>query len=842
MAHDYLDFELSVEAAPNGSFVVTVLRSPAGETKETVAFPYSERALENRLKDLKIALLSSGGGFRRSVLTEEEASVKELGSAFFDFLLAGEVRSLFNESQREAERGGRGLRLKLRVDVPELAALPWEFLHDPRNNDYLSLASDTPLIRYLPVAQSIRPLTVTPPLRILGMVASPRGYDPLNVALEQERMKRALADLQARGLMELTWLEGGSWRALQREMRRSDWHIFHFIGHGGFDKEKDEGFLAFADEAGEAERIHASQLARLLGKQSLRLALLNACEGARGGQYDVFSSTAATLAQRSLPAVVAMQYAISDRAAVEFARSFYEALADGLPVDAAVTEARVAMSTAPPNSVEWGTPVLYMRATDGRIFDMQTATPPATPPAAVTAPAAQPQVATPPVVSPTVEQPDTERSTIPLLPPAREKGEPASASSILAGASVAWRKIVGPSGNTLNDLRRVKIIRGISLGAFLILALFFYLIFRNSTEQETPAALLPPTISFFRVEPAVVVRGKVESAQLSWSITGDVTSVAITGPGIDQSLIFSQTGGLRVTLEQSSAFVLTARNHDQTVTQQVVIGVIAPMPEPKSAPAAGATQEIEDITFVYVPAGEFTMGSPLELSGSANDHPEHKVILDGYWIGKTEVTNAQYASCVKEKACDPPTNSRWNDGTFANHPVVNVSWENAVAYTRWFTEKRGIPARLPSEAEWEKACRGDDLRLYPWEGDAKPSAELLNFRESGIDDTTAVGSYPVVVSPYGALDMAGNVAEWTADWYDRGYYGQAQDSNPTGPDSGDNRVLRGGSFYGDRDVVRCFIRDNDKPVNGNRHNGFRLLIERSTVPPTPTPAPTLTPP
>ena len=93
MAHDYLDFELSVEAAPNGSFVVTVLRSPAGETKETVAFPYSERALENRLKDLKIALLSSGGGFRRSVLTEEEASVKELGSAFFDFLLAGEVNT-----------------------------------------------------------------------------------------------------------------------------------------------------------------------------------------------------------------------------------------------------------------------------------------------------------------------------------------------------------------------------------------------------------------------------------------------------------------------------------------------------------------------------------------------------------------------------------------------------------------------------------------------------------------------------------------------------------------------------------------------------------------------------
>ena len=367
MAHDYLDFELSVERAVNG-YAVSVVRSPAGEAKEMVAFPYGELALENRLKDLKIALLSSGGGFRRIALTEEEASVKELGSAFFDFLMAGEVRSLFYESKREAERDGRGLRLKLRVDAPELAALPWEFLHDPRTDDYFSLASDTPLIRYLPIAQSPRPLMVTPPLRILGMVASPNGYETLDVDLEKQRVERALTNLQADRLVQLTWLEGGSWRALQREMRRSDWHIFHFIGHGGFDKERDEGFLAFADEQGEAERIHASQLARLLDKRSLRLVLLNACEGAKGGQYDVFSSTAATLAQRSVPAVVAMQYAISDWAAVEFARSFYEALADGLPVDAAVTEARRSLSFARPNSVEWGTPVLYLRAADGALF------------------------------------------------------------------------------------------------------------------------------------------------------------------------------------------------------------------------------------------------------------------------------------------------------------------------------------------------------------------------------------------------------------------------------------------------------------------------------------------
>lgn len=122
------------------------------------------------------------------MLTKEEASVKELGGLFFDFLLPRTVGSLFYESRREAERAGLGLRLKLRMEDLVLAALPWEFLHDPRNDDYLCLASDTPLVRYLPVARSPRALAVTPLLRVLGMVADPAGYERLDVALEKERM------------------------------------------------------------------------------------------------------------------------------------------------------------------------------------------------------------------------------------------------------------------------------------------------------------------------------------------------------------------------------------------------------------------------------------------------------------------------------------------------------------------------------------------------------------------------------------------------------------------------------------------------------------------------------
>jgi tetratricopeptide (TPR) repeat protein len=154
-------------------------------------------------------------------------------------------------------------------------------------------------------------------------------------------------------------------------MRGGPRHIFHFIGHGGFDRNADQGLIALADEDGLSALMHATELGRLLADHdSLRLVLLNSCEGARGGEQDIFSSTASILVRRGIPAVVAMQYAITDRAAIEFSRAFYEALADGLPVDAAVSEARKAISLAVANTIEWGTPVLYMRSPQGIIFQM----------------------------------------------------------------------------------------------------------------------------------------------------------------------------------------------------------------------------------------------------------------------------------------------------------------------------------------------------------------------------------------------------------------------------------------------------------------------------------------
>ncbi|MGH7454664.1 MAG: SUMF1/EgtB/PvdO family nonheme iron enzyme, partial [bacterium] len=275
-------------------------------------------------------------------------------------------------SQREAAQKDLGLRFKLRIQSPELAALPWEFLYDARQAEYICLSRNTPVVRYIDLPQVIPPLAVTPPLRILGMMVSPSDLQSLDLDNEKHRVEEATKDLQKKSLVELTWLEGKTWRDLQKAMRAGPWHIFHFIGHGAFDRNAGEGLIFLEDEEGASHRLTATQLGRLLADHpSLRLALLNACEGARGNERDIFSSTGSILVRRGLPAVLAMQYEITDRAAVEFSRSFYEALAESMPVDAAVVEARKAISLAVNNTVEWGTPVLYMRAPDGHIFELK---------------------------------------------------------------------------------------------------------------------------------------------------------------------------------------------------------------------------------------------------------------------------------------------------------------------------------------------------------------------------------------------------------------------------------------------------------------------------------------
>jgi len=367
---EYIDFDLTIRKGSRRKYPVTV-RSPEGEeVQEEMRFPFDKGKLENKLLALENALFRSGRG-RRRIRSQEEQTVQDFGQSLFEALLVREVRTCYEMSLREARQQNKGLRLKLTIQPSELAGVPWEFLYDSRQGDFLCLSSKTPIIRHLEVSQALEQLCVRPPLNILGMVASPLDLDVLDVEHEKRLVEEATKDLQANGLVNLTWLEGQTWRDLQQAMRRGSWHIFHFIGHGDFDPSSDEGRIALSDEAGSKRLLKATHLARLLdAHDDLRLVLLNSCEGARGSEGDPFSSTAATLVRRGVPAVVAMQYEISDEAAIEFSRNFYGAVADGLPVDAAVANARTAVSMDSP--LEWGTPVLYMRSPDGRIFDIST--------------------------------------------------------------------------------------------------------------------------------------------------------------------------------------------------------------------------------------------------------------------------------------------------------------------------------------------------------------------------------------------------------------------------------------------------------------------------------------
>ena len=199
-----------------------------------------------------------------------------------------------------------------------------------------------------------------------------------------------------------------------------------------------------------------------------------------------------------------------------------------------------------------------------------------------------------------------------------------------------------------------------------------------------------------------------------------------------------------------------------------------------------------------------------------NEMPTHTVDLDDFWIMQTEVTNAEYGRCVMVPACTPPNNQRWNDATYANYPVINTTWHQANQYAAW------AGGRLPTEAEWEKAARSTDARVYPW-GEQEISDQLLNYNfVKGA--TMPVGSYPAGAGPYGTLDMAGNVEEWVGDWYGDSYYASAPAKNPLGPGDGVFRVVRGGSFNSKRMDVRTTARGKALPNSHFPSVGFRVVV------------------
>lgn len=345
----YLQFDLLIDRSAM-AYRARVLNSPAGQASTTFVLPPE--------------LMTTVEG-----ATAE--AVRVWGQRLFAAVFAQEVGVCYRRSQDEARRQNVGLRVRLRLaDAPDVSAWPWETLFDPQQNRALCLSPDTSVVRFMDLPAPESRLVGKPPLRLLVIMANPSDTPPLEVEQEWTRLSAAAETLEARGLLQIERLEQATLAALQRRLRQQEVHILHFIGHGAFDPTTQEGQLIFEDEARQSRPVSGQALGALLGGHPPALVFLNACEGARASTGNAFAGVAQGLIQQGVPAVIAMQTVVTDKAAIALSQEFYGALADGYAVDSALAEARRAVF-ATGNDVEWAVPVLFMRAPDGRLFDLQ---------------------------------------------------------------------------------------------------------------------------------------------------------------------------------------------------------------------------------------------------------------------------------------------------------------------------------------------------------------------------------------------------------------------------------------------------------------------------------------
>jgi hypothetical protein len=365
---NYQDFDLLIDRAAE-NLRAQVMSSPAGQATAEFRLPFSEDKLENFLRRLGDR---TRPGTTRRVETQEMTAAKAFGAALFNAVFSGEVKACFRSSFDEARRQNAGLRIRLRLADPTVVDLPWEYLYNPAVNRFLALSIHTPLVRYMDLPERIQPISVTPPIRVLVMISSPTDFPALDVEGESARLNEALADLTSRNQIAIERLDAATLEALQRRLQRERYHIFHFIGHGEVGRDSQEGVLILEGEDGRAHRVGSQSLGTMLrDNETLRVVILNACAGARTSRTDPFAGSARSLVRQGIAAAIAMQFEIANDVASRFAHEFYGALADGYPIDASLTEARQSIFAAG-HEVEWGTPALYLRAPDGRVFDVST--------------------------------------------------------------------------------------------------------------------------------------------------------------------------------------------------------------------------------------------------------------------------------------------------------------------------------------------------------------------------------------------------------------------------------------------------------------------------------------
>ncbi len=363
----FVEFRLRFETERGNGAYRLYASGVAGEAIGSFKVPFRDVELENFI--LKIGRARIG---TRRVTSEGPTPELELARSFgerlFSSVMDGNIGEQYQISRAEARLAGQRLRIALSLgDTPDLWAIPWEFLYE--EPDFLSVSS-VQVVRSFEIPNRPQALMVEPPLRILGLVSAPSDVQPVDKEAERSKLEQALQRPIAAGSVALDWLTEPSLVGLARMLRSDPHHVLHFVGHGGVEPTRGDAGLLFEDENGRARVVSGDQLASILGDAgTLRLVVLNASEFARGSAVDPFFGVATSLIQRAVPAVVGMQFEMTDRAMLSFSGELYTALAEGQPIDIAVMEGRRTIF-ADGNDIEWATPALYTSVPDGRIFDI----------------------------------------------------------------------------------------------------------------------------------------------------------------------------------------------------------------------------------------------------------------------------------------------------------------------------------------------------------------------------------------------------------------------------------------------------------------------------------------
>jgi hypothetical protein len=352
MVTHYEDFYLHVGwPDERGRFPIHVVQSPCGETRQPV---WQENKL--RLPACQHVL-----DYLEELIAEPE-EVELLGQSLHEFLFPAEIDEIFRRCRRDA---ARGLRVRLRIDPEELSLLPWEYCYDPKTRQYLALERQTPIVRYIAEGFAApTALTMPRPVKLLVVLAAPKDQPELDMAREEAGIRQALQNVP----VELSVLRHASVERLHDALLNFAPHILHFSGHGVVDN--GFGGLALEDPAsGDTDPLSARQMRSLLNRMGITLAVLNACETARHSTRDALMGVAQALIREEIPAVIAMQFLVSESVALMFTRRLYEFLFRGDPLEKIVTETRVGIDIhTEEDRISWGIPVLFMRAKDGHLW------------------------------------------------------------------------------------------------------------------------------------------------------------------------------------------------------------------------------------------------------------------------------------------------------------------------------------------------------------------------------------------------------------------------------------------------------------------------------------------